>query len=231
MKRFLTDNINNYIPKIYYLWSFLSILFAILVSKNLEENITRILVILFIIIQFLSLDLLRNKSFIKDQKKRFVFTATILSIFVEGFHMISTPVFSSLKIDFNMPFFKILQNYLIDLIFTIPAYIIIFSFIWYFINKYYYSLWDYIIVFGLAQALGDGGIFYFITSPFMIFFIPYPMTNYHAMNIIPFLLVRDDLKYNKEKKLMRYISIPAIIITYLICGAIIKYFSNILNFS
>lgn len=231
MKRLFTNNINTSASKIYCLWSFLSILFALLVSKNLEENITRISVILFLIVQIITLDYIKKISFIKSQKNRFIFTGTILAIFVEGFHMISTPVFSSLKVDFNMSILKILQNYFIDLIFTIPAYLIIFSVIWYFINKYSYSLWDYIIVFGLSQCLGDGGIFYFISSPFMILFLPYPMTNYHAMNIIPFLLVKDDLKHNNEKKLMRYIAIPAVILTYLICGAIIKYFGSLNGFN
>jgi hypothetical protein len=218
--------------KIYCLWSTIAILFAITVSQNKSESMTRMLVIIFLAIQFL----FRNELgklflYIKNSQKRFIISGTILATFVEGFHMISTPVFLSLRVNFNMPFLKILQNYFIDLIFTIPAYIIIFSVIWYFINKYKYSLFEYIITFGLAQTLGDGGIFYFIISPFMIFFIPYPMTNYHAINIIPFLLVKDDLKHSSEKKLIRYIAIPAVITTYLICGSIIKYLGNKFGFN
>lgn len=221
----------NIIFKIYCLWATIAIFFAVTVSKNISESITRVLVIIFLAIQFLFRNELEKLFFyIKDSKKRFVISGTILASFVEGFHMISTPVFLSLRVDFNMSLLKILENYFIDLIFTIPAYIIIFSVIWYFINKYQYSLFDYILTFGLSQSLGDGGIFYFIISPFMLFFIPYPMTNYHAINIIPFLFVKDDLNI-ENNSLKRYLAIPSIILTYLICGSIIKILGNKFGFS
>ena len=107
-----------------------------------------------------------------------------------------------------------------DRLFTLPAYVVIFSLLWFFINRYRYTLWNYILVMGLAQTLGDGGLFFFIDAPAMLFFLPYPMTNYHAINIIPFLAVRDHLPPARSISAGRYLAIPALIGAYLVCGAI-----------
>lgn len=215
---------------IYIIWSIISITFSLVISKNYPESITRIFVLIFLITQFILKNFFSKFFNIKNPQKRFIISGTILASFVEGFHMISTPVFLSLRVNYDTGVLNILKNYFIDLFFTIPAYLIIFYVIWRFINKYHYSLYDYIISFGLAQTLGDGGMFYFISNPYMIFFIPYPMTNYHAMNISPFLLVKNNL-HVENNSLKRYLAIPSIILTYLICGAIIKYFGNLVGFN
>lgn len=136
--------------------------------------------------------------------------------------MISRPVFLSLRIGWDTPFTQGLINYAIDLLFTVPAYFVIFSVIWYFINRYQYTLWQYIILMGLAQALGDGGLFFFLNAPAMLFFLPYPMTNYHAINVIPFLAVRDRLNHERLTSSSAYLAVLGVIGTYLICGAIVK---------
>lgn len=148
---------------------------------------------------------------------------------VEGFHMISMPVFLSLRIGWNTSLLQGSLQYALDLIFTVPAYIVIFSVIWYFINRYKYTLWQYVFVMGLAQALGDGGLFFFLGAPSMIFFLPYPMTNYHAINIIPFLSVRDRLSQERSSGAFAYFAIPGVIGTYFICGAIVKFLGKSLG--
>jgi len=149
---------------------------------------------------------------------------------VEGFHMISTPVFLSLRIGTETSFLQGLINYALDLLFTVPAYLVIFSVIWVFVNRYLYPLWHYVIIMGLGQALGDGGLFYFLNAPAMLLFLPYPMTNYHAINVIPFLTVRDDLKRDRPASAWMYLAIPALIGTYLVCGAIIKLLGRFFGF-
>ena len=136
--------------------------------------------------------------------------------------MISMPVFLALRIDRETSFAQGLLRYALDLSFTLPAYVLIFALLWFFINRYRYTLWNYILVMGLAQTLGDGGLFFFIDAPAMLFFLPYPMTNYHAINIIPFLAVRDHLPPARSAGAGRYLAIPALIGAYLVCGAIIK---------
>lgn len=223
------DKIIQKIPKIYIIWSITAITFSLLISKNYSESITRILVLIFLIFQILSKNKLEALFFnIKNHQKRFIISGVILASFVEGFHMISTPVFLSLRVNHDTEVLNILKNYFIDLVLTIPVYILVFYIIWYFINKYSYSLWDYIISFGIAQTLGDGGIFFFLNSPYMIFFLPYPMTNYHAINIIPFLLVKNNLSV-ENNSLKRYFAIPSIILTYLFCGSIIQVLGKFLN--
>lgn len=101
--------------------------------------------------------------------------------------MISTPVFLSLRVTMDMPFMQAMHLYLIDLYYTIPAYLLIFLVLWYFISRYQYYLWDYSITMAFGQTMGDGGLFFFAAAPGMLLFLPYPMTNYHALNILPFL--------------------------------------------
>ena len=103
-----------------------------------------------------------------------------------------------------------------------PAYLVIFSVIWHFIDRYRYPLWRYVVVIGLAQVMGDGGIFFFMNAPALLLFLPYPMTNYHAINVIPFLAVRDQLAQERATSARAWLVFPAVIGTYLACGSIIK---------
>ena len=99
-------------------------------------------------------------------------------------------------------------------------YIVIFLVIWFFMTRYQYKLWQYLLLIGLGQALGDGG-FYFVAAPFMLPFLPYVMVNYHAMNFVPYLLAKDSIK-PKRFGWAKYVLPPVvIIITYLILGGAI----------
>lgn len=41
----------------------------------------------------------------------------------------------------------------------------------------------------------------------MLFFLPYPMTNYHAINVLPFLAVRDQLRPERSASPGTYLAV------------------------
>jgi hypothetical protein len=183
------------------------------------DNITRLLILLFLGIQFL----LFRVTKIDPQKVRprlaFISVAVLFAAVVEGCYMISNPVFASLTFKAGMSPAAMLGYYAIDLTFTVPVYIVVFWTMWGLINRYRYPLWAYVILMALGQALGDG-FFSFLAAPGMLLFLPYVMTNYHAMNVVPYLAVRQRL--NPQKGGIRVLWGPLIIIgIYLIGGAVI----------
>ena len=209
-------------PTLYCLWATLAIGLSMVLAGLSAENVTRLCVIVFLLGQIAWRSTLRQAFPWLTCKARFIVLGTILAMVVEGLHMISTPVFLSLRIGWDTSFMEGLLHYALDLLFTVPAYLVIFAVIWHFITHYHYTFWQYVIIMGLAQALGDGGLLYFINAPTMLVFMPYPMTNYHAINVIPFLAVRDHVPHGQSSRFFIYLAMPALIATYLVCGAIIK---------
>jgi hypothetical protein len=219
---------NKSILIFYSLWSIIT--FFIVFSKGMNpDNFTHILIIIFLFLQFLSYPLLYFFSKILNPKLFFITSCIIFAGFVEGFYMFSKPVFDSLTITLQTDIQKIVTNYLIDLLFTIPVYFMIFMAIWYFINRYDYKIWEYLLFISLGQALGDGG-FFFAANPFMLLFLPYVMINYHAMNLTPYLLIKKRLKEGKSNLLKYIIPILSIILIYYISGALIKYIGSFFGF-
>ena len=77
------------------------------------------------------------------------------------------------------------------------------------------------LIIALSQALGDGG-FFFLAAPFMLFLLPYIMLNYHAMNIVPYLLTRQEV-IPKENTWKKYVVPPlTIILVYFVGGLVIN---------
>jgi len=218
------------IPKIYCIWAVLSISLAIVAGGFSSESVTRILVIMFLLGQLFFCDKATILLTSISPKRRFILIGMLLATVVEGFHMISRPVFMNVRIGWETSFAQGFKFLAIDLAFTLPAYYVIYSVIWFFINRFQYSLWSYILIFGFAQAMGDGGIFFFINAPPMLLFLPYPMTNYHAINILPFLAVRNQLSSDRSGSYYSYLAIPAVMSTYFVCGAIIKLLGKSLGF-
>jgi hypothetical protein len=216
-------------PALYCLWATLAIGSALGFSGLSAEGVTRLWVIAFLFAQIALRSVLVKVLPRLAPKARFIVLGTVLAAVVEGFHMISTPVFLSLRIGMDTSLAQGFANYALDLLFTAPAYLVIFSVIWGFINRYHYSLWHYVMIMGLGQTLGDGGLFFFLNTPAMLLFLPYPMTNYHAINVIPFLAVLADLKRDRPASASRYFAIPGLIGTYLMCGAIIKLLGRFLG--
>jgi len=189
-----------------------------LVAGGLKpENVTRLLTLAFLALQVACWPSLPRRP---SSRAFFVALGCLLAAAVEGFHMISRPVFPSLTVTAGTPPVQALRFYLIDLAFTLPAYVVILSVIWWFAARYRYSVWGYTLTFGLAQALGDGGLVFFLAAPPMLAFLPYPMTNYHAMNVLPYLLTRPA---GQRTGAARLLAIPAVIATYWCCGAVIQW--------
>jgi len=209
-------------PVLYCLWASCAIGLSIALAGLSSESVTRLLVIAFLFGQILWRSALVKAFPQLAPKTRFMTLGTVLACVVEGFHMISMPVFPSLRIGWDTPVAQGLVYYALDLLFTVPAYLVIFAAIWHFIQRHHFTLWRYILVMGLAQALGDGGLFFFLNAPAMLVFLPYPMTNYHAINVIPFLAVRGDLGHGRPAGIGSYLAIPGVVGTYLVCGATIK---------
>ncbi|HNV70318.1 MAG TPA: hypothetical protein PKO06_11515 [Candidatus Ozemobacteraceae bacterium] len=218
----MTDQSLSLAAKIYVVWAALAVVFAILVAGLNAETVTRLLTIAFLVLQIVARKRLAACGRFLSPRWRFVLLGTVLASVVEGFHMISKPVFDSVRINAQMPLSQALGFYAIDLLFTVPAYLVILTVIWRLITRYKLSLWEYIFLVALAQTLGDGGIFYFASAPFMLPFLPYPMTNYHAMNIIPYLAVREELAPTERSFRTPLTLIVHIIATYLVCGSLIK---------
>lgn len=205
---------------LYCLWATLAIGLSLIAGGLKPENMTRLLVLAFLALSlWLKAPLIKAFSGFQPYT-RFVGLGCLLASVVEGFHMISEPVFRSLRVTAATPWHQALLNFGLDLLFTLPAYVVIFSLIWYLSNRYVYSFWGYVIIMGMAQALGDGGLYFFMAAPPMLAFLPYPMTNYHAVNLLPFLAVREQLQ--PQKKSGGWLAIPAIIATYFVCGALIQ---------
>ncbi len=209
-------------PALYCLWATLAIGLSLVLAGPSSESITRLLVVAFLLGQMALRSLLVQAFPWLTPKARFIVLGTLLAAVVEGFHLISMPVFLALRIDRETSLLQGLRSYGLDLLFTVPAYLVIFAVIWHFMNRYHFTLWRYVVIMGLAQALGDGGLFFFINAPAMLVFLPYPMSNYHAINILPFLAVRAHLRQTRVANARTYLAIPGLIGTYLACGAIIK---------
>ncbi|MCM8595774.1 hypothetical protein [Accumulibacter sp.] len=206
----------------YVLWAGCSIGFALIVAGLSPESVTRILVLGFLAGQLLALPLLGRFLPRSSPRHRFVVLAMFLAAAVEGFHMISSPVFASLIVTRATPPAQALANYALDLLFTLPAYLVIFTVIWLFISRHHFPLWAYVLIVGFAQTIGDGGLFYFAGAPAMLAFLPYPMSNYHAINVLPFLAVRGSLRSIRPLTARSYLVIPVIVAAYLASGALIR---------
>ncbi len=206
---------------IYITWAIIVFIVSFLSGGASPDNITHALIIGFIGVQIIAYPYLLKTTKKMPKQTTFIFISVIFACAVEGFYMLSNPVNSALKVTQAMPAAQIITNYLIDLAFTVPAYIAIFSVTWHFINKYEYKPWEYIIFIGLGQAIGDGWA-YFFANPVMLLLIPYVMINYHAMNTTSYFLAKEGLK-PKDKTWRKYIIPPiCIILVYLIFGTLIN---------
>lgn len=209
-------------PALYVVWATVAIGLSIAVAGRTAESVTRLLVIAFLFGQLAFRGTLVKALQGLSPRMRFVVLGTLLAAVVEGFHMISKPVFAPLRIGPDTGAAQALKFYALDLLFTVPAYLVIFSVIFFFVSRYRYGTWTYYVLMALAQTLGDGGVFFFANAPTLLLFLPYPMTNYHAINVIPFLAVRGDLAPGRPATARAWLAVPAVIGTYLVCGAIIK---------
>lgn len=208
--------------KLYCLWAATAIGVSLVLAGPSAETITRLLVLVFIAAQYVfRASLVKALPGLAPQA-RFITMGVLLAAVVEGFHMISKPVYSSLLVVPDTSPADALRFYAIDVLVTTPAYVVIFAVIWFLICRYHYGLWSYIVVMGMGQALGDGGVFFFAAAPQMLVFLPYPMTNYHACNVLPFVATRDALPAPRVVGGRSWVAVPVLIAVYLVCGSVIK---------
>jgi len=154
--------------------------------------------------------------------RTFIIGCTVNAMAVEVFHMISKPLHDSLLITRDTSAAQAIKNISIDLVLTFPAYLLIFSVIWYLLRRYRYSPFSYFVLMALGQALGDGQAF-FLSNPGALVFIPYVMINYWAMNFVPYLTVRPALEGEPRKGKVMKIILPVIALplTYFVAAAVI----------
>ena len=208
--------------RLYVAWAAAAIGGSIALAGLTAESVTRLLVVGFLLLQLVFRKRLAASFPALAPGTRFVVMGTLLAAVVEGFHMISTPVFLSLRVGRGTPPLSALGAWALDLFFTVPAYLVIFTVVWLFVSRYRYETWTYVVVTGFAQAIGDGGLFFFANAPALLVFLPYPMTNYHAVNVLPFLAVRDQLDPARPSSARSWLVVPTVVGTYLVCGALIK---------
>jgi hypothetical protein len=207
---------------LYAIWAVI-VFILVFIQKGIETaHVAHGLVILFLGIQFLLMNALKKLVNRRSCRIQFLVYCLCCAALVEGFYMIHEPVFKAVKIVPSMSLSSMAGNYLVDLAFTLPVYLAVFSALWYFITLYQYTPWQYFIIFSAAQALGDGGVFFFSASPFLLLFIPYTLINYQAMNFLPYLLVRDMIQPGKTGWQKFVIPPLVIILIYLTGGAMIK---------
>lgn len=208
--------------KLYCLWAGAAIGGSVWLAGLVPETITRLLVMGFIVLQFVLRGRLVRALSTRPPLLQFVVLGMALAAVVEGFHMISVPVFENLRIGDETSPAQAMARYGLDLLFTLPAYVVIFSVIGWFARRYRYAFWEYLAIAGFAQTIGDGGLFYFAHAPAMLLFLPYPMSNYHAVNVLPFLALRTRGEIGESAGLARLMLVPAVVATYLVCGAVIR---------
>lgn len=109
-------------PALYCVWAVLAIGVSIAIAGLSAESTTRLLVIAFLLGQVALRSTLAGAFASLAPRLRFVVLGTLLAAVVEGFHMISTPVFLSLRVGKQTSFVQALTHYGLDLLFTVPAY-------------------------------------------------------------------------------------------------------------
>jgi hypothetical protein len=220
---------NRWLKRLYLLWALLVFLIVFIKGGLSADNLTHAGITLFF---FFALWLYRRrKKPISNPRAFFILRCVLYAAVVEGFYMITAPVLPSLRFTAGMTLSHMVANYLIDLSFTVPAYLFIFYVVWRLIKKYSYTPWEYAILFAFGQALGDGSRT-FLFNPGLLVFIPYVMINYHAMNVAPFLSIRENLQSEGKGGLWKWFA-PIVVVfgAYLISGLVIYSVAAILKIS
>ena len=208
------------ITAVYLVWAAATYVFMFARNGLDADNMTHLALLLVLSVTVLAV---RGRTGVTTRRPgtRFIVSGVLLAAVGEGCYMISRPFQPSLLITAGMPAAQMVRNYVIDLMFTLPAYVVIFAVIWRLINTYRYERWEYILVFALGQALGDGNQA-FLHAPVLLAFIPYVMVNYHAMNVVPYLMVESVLPAPRSESRWRLVAgVSEMVVTYLVCGSIL----------
>lgn len=212
-------------PAAYVAWAAVAVALSLKAGGLSPENTTRLSVLGLLGVELLLWrPLVRVAQRVRSPRARYVALGVPLAALVEGFHMISAPVFPSLRVAAGAGWTEALRRYAVDLAFTVPAYVVILHVMWWLTRRLRFTPWTYAVVMGLAQTLGDGGLWFFAGAPALLGLLPYPMTNYHAMNVLPYLAVRADVEGTERRGgAWVLVTVPAVMATYAVCGALIQW--------
>ncbi len=165
-----------------------------------------------------------GRTLVVQHPKRTFFAWSIVNALIgESWYMVSRPLNLSLIITKETPLPEALRRWAIDLTLTAPAYVGIFSVVWWLIHRYRYSPFSYFFLIGLGQALGDGNVF-FLANPLMLLFVPYVMLNYWAMSFVPYLVIRssiDEATLKPGRVVPVVVTLVLMPMTYFVAGATI----------
>ncbi len=209
-------------PALYVGWAAVSIAIAFAADGLSPRTATRIGVLSFLGLQLAFRRRLAAAFPRLSPRTRFVLLGCLLAAGVEGFHMVSEPLWAWLRVGPGTPPLRALGFFALDVAATTPAYVAILSVMWVFLARFRWSPWGWALTFALAQTLGDGGIFLFSGNPGLLLFLPYPMTNYHAMNVVPYLAASPALDPSRPWSPRAFLAVPAVVATYLVCGGALK---------
>lgn len=160
---------------------------------------------------------------VRHPRRTFLAFSVVNALIGESWYMVSRPLDTSLLITRQTAPLEALRHWAVDLTLTAPAYVGIFSVVWWLIHRYRYSPFSYFFLIGLGQALGDGNAF-FLANPVMLLFVPYVMLNYWAMSFVPYLVIRgsiDEATLKPGKVAPVIVTLGLMPVTYFCAGAII----------
>lgn len=186
-------------------------------------NITRLVIVAYFVLLLGWYGLWGKKLTVRRPKLAFYGLGLIGAVVGETAYMISRPLDPSLTVTAQMLPETALRHLAVDLLLTMPAYLMIFTVIWWLASRFDYSPFAYFFLMALGQTAGDGNAF-FLINPGALLFLPYVMFNYQAMNFVPWLLAREHLsKYPKSNRRWLAVVAPliALPVTYFVAASII----------
>jgi hypothetical protein len=205
---------------VYGVWLAIAALLGFAHGSN-EDNSTRGLILAFFLLQLAAIRPLRSALQRFAPAPRFIGLSVLSGLVVEGCYMVSRPIDASLLVSSSTPPIRALELYLIDITLAGPAYVVIFWFMWRLLGRFRYELWELVILMGAGQALGDGSA-YFTQAPWMLLFLPVLMTNYHAMQVVPFLLVEREASGSDRSWMRIAVPLLGLPLIYVVLGFGVK---------
>lgn len=207
------------------LWLIFSI--AVYIMKNGLDSAawTRIAILVFFCLSLGWYFWKGRRITVSNPARLFILWSVANAMVGEICYMISKPLHESLLVTIDMPWSQIFRNVGIDLILTLPAYLIIFSIVWKLVVRYGYTPFSFFFLVGLGQSLGDGNTFFWV-NPGTLILIPYVMLNYWAMSFVPYLAIRPTLKIFNNSLLSYILPIVVLPITYFFVAAVILTFGK-----
>jgi len=205
---------------VYALWAAFLVVVVLGREGLSANNVTRLLVVAYLFAGLGWYALTRRRA-VRQGAAAFVLRCTASALAVELFYMPSRPVFAALRWTRATPVGTLARHALVDLAFTAPAYIVIFSVCWLLLRRYRYRVAEYTLLFALGQALGDGNAF-FVANPAALWLAPWVMLNYQAINVVPYLRARPHLAGTRTSAARLMAPLVAIPATYWVMGACIK---------